>query len=429
MNGTIIPHRAPRAVRITTGPMDRLAKRLLLRSLEGLDAGRLTLREGESEVVLGSVGEDDDGLQAEIDVLSPTFYSAVAFGGSIGAGEAYMAGAWSASDLTAVIRIILRNPSIREALDSGFSKVLTRAGHHLYHWAHRNTEAGSLRNIAAHYDLGNDFYALVLDDTLTYSCGIFERPESTLKEASLAKYDRICRKLRLEPADHVLEIGCGWGGFALHAARRYGCRVTATTISRAQYDLARRRVREAGLEDRIDIVFQDYRHLQGEYDKLVSIEMIEAVGHEYLGDFLRCCSRRLKPHGVMVLQAITISDQDFKQHSRSVDFIKRYIFPGGCLTSVTAVCVGIMECTDMRLVHLEDITPHYAKTLRMWRERLFGNLDAIRGLGYPDLFVRLWDFYLSYCEAGFAERYLGDVQMVFHKPHCRHDPLLPPLPR
>jgi len=379
-------------------------------------------------VSVGSEGEQE-GLSAEVHVLHPSFYSAVAFGGSIGAGESYMAGAWKASDLTAVVRIMLRNRSIGNEIDGGLSKGLARTVHKLYHMKRRNTEVGSRRNIAAHYDLGNDFYALFLDSTLTYSCGIFETADSTLEQAAVAKYDRICRKLGLTPSDHVLEIGSGWGGFAIHAARHYGCRVTTTTISRAQYELARQRIQDAGLEDRIELLCRDYRHLQGKYDRLVSIEMIEAVGREYLGEFLRCCGERLKADGSMVLQAITIVDQEFEQHSRSVDFIKRYIFPGGCLTSVTAICGAATEGTDLRLVHLEDITPHYARTLRTWRERFFANIGEVRGLGYPDMFIRMWEFYLSYCEAGFAERYLGDVQMLFHKPLCRHDPILPPLHR
>ncbi len=426
MNGTIVPRSTPWPARITMGPLDRLAKRLLLKRLEGLTVGRLTLRDGGLVLSMGSEGEKE-GLSAEIDVLHPSFYSSVAFGGSIGAGEAYMAGAWMASDLTAVVRIILRNRSIGDEIDGGLSKALTRTVHQLYHLKRRNTEVGSLRNIAAHYDLGNAFYALFLDETLTYSCGIFETAESTLEQAAIAKYDRICRKLGLTPSDHVLEIGSGWGGFAIHAARHYGCRVTTTTISRAQYELARQRIRDAGLEDRIELLFEDYRHLRGKYGKLVSIEMIEAVGREYLGEFVRCCGERLRADGSMALQAITIADQEFEQHGRSVDFIKRYIFPGGCLTSVTAICGAVTEGTDLRLVHLEDITPHYARTLRTWRERFFANIAEVRGLGYPDMFIRMWDFYLSYCEAGFAERYLGDVQMVFHKPLCRHDASLPPL--
>jgi cyclopropane-fatty-acyl-phospholipid synthase len=286
----------------------------------------------------------------------------------------------------------------------------------------RNTLAGSQANIAAHYDLGNDFYALFLDETMTYSCGIFEQEDSTLEEASLAKYDRICRKLALKPEDEVLEIGTGWGGFAIYAAGRYGCRVTTTTISRAQFDLARPRIAEAGLEDRVTLLLKDYRHLTGSYDKLVSIEMIEAVGFEYFDTFFSVCSERLKDDGLMCLQAITIADQVFDRYRRSHDFIRSHVFPGSCLISLGALSASLARATDLRLIHLEDLTPHYARTLKLWRERFFANLDQVRALGYPETFIRLWEFYLCYCEGGFAERYIGDVQMVLAKPGNRRAP-------
>jgi cyclopropane-fatty-acyl-phospholipid synthase len=262
---------------------------------------------------------------------------------------------------------------------------------------------------------------------MTYSCGIFERQDSTLKEASLAKYDRICQKLDLNPNDHVLEIGGGWGGFAIYAAGKYGCRVTTTTISRAQHDLARGRIAAAGLSDRVTLLFKDYRELTGTFDKLVSIEMIEAVGYEYFDTFFRVCSDRLKHDGLMCLQAITIKDQVFDRYRRSHDFIRSHVFPGSCLTSMSAMAASLVRVTDLRLIHLEDITPHYARTLRLWREHFFANLDKVRALGYPESFIRLWEFYLCYCEGGFAERYLGDVQLVLAKPGNRRAPVLPPL--
>jgi cyclopropane-fatty-acyl-phospholipid synthase len=297
----------------------------------------------------------------------------------------------------------------------------------LAHRARRNTVAGSRRNIKAHYDLGNEFYRLFLDDTLTYSCGIFEREESSLREASVAKYDRICRKLALSPADRVLEIGTGWGGFAIHAAAQCGCRVTTTTISDRQHELAAERIAAAGLADRITLLKTDYRDLTGTFDALVSIEMIEAVGHHFLDDFFRVCGRRLKPDGQMLLQAITIRDQVFDWHKRNVDFIKRYIFPGSCIPSIAAISDAVARATDLRMVHLEDITTHYATTLRRWRENFFANLDQVKALGFPDAFIRMWEFYLCYCEGGFAERYLGDVQVLFTKPMCRREPILPAL--
>jgi cyclopropane-fatty-acyl-phospholipid synthase len=248
-----------------------------------------------------------------------------------------------------------------------------------------------------------------------------------MRDASLAKYDRICRKLELCPADHVVEIGSGWGGFAIYAAQQFGCRVTTTTISNQQFTLAGERIAAAGVADRIDLVKKDYRDLRGKYSKLVSIEMIEAVGHHFLDTFFKSCSRLLAPDGMMLLQAITIMDQVFERHKRSVDFIKRYIFPGSCIPSIAAIMSSIAKMTDLRLFHLEDITPHYALTLACWRERFFKNIDDVKDLRYSETFIRMWDYYLSYCKAGFAERYIGDVQMLFTKPMCRRESLIPDL--
>ena len=426
MRETILPAERPLPQSAVLTKLDGWAKRTLLSVLRRIRLGEIVLRDGEEKHVFGRRAEDCN-LCASLTVHNPHFYSQVLFGGSIGAGEAYMAKHWSADALTALLRIILLNESVFMGLDRGLSR-LKAPLHKAYHFLHKDTRKGSRINIAAHYDLGNDFYALFLDETLTYSCGIFERPESTLREASVAKYDRICKKLRLSAEDHVVEIGTGWGGFAVHAASRYGCRVTTTTISKAQYDLAKERIRGAGVEGRVDLLFKDYRDLKGRFDKLVSIEMIEAVGHHYLNDFFRCCSNLLTERGAMLLQAITIADQAFERHKKQVDFIKRYIFPGSCIPSVTAMGNAVAEATDLRLVHLEDITPHYARTLRTWRERFFANIEGVRALGYSETFIRMWEFYLCYCEAGFQERYLGDVQMLFTKPLCRLEPLLPPLP-
>jgi cyclopropane-fatty-acyl-phospholipid synthase len=392
---------------------------------QGLRYGRLVIMDGEER---WSFGGDATGilLEATVRVLDPRFYLRVLLGGSIGAAEAYMAGYWSADDLTTVVRIVILNHQVFAGIDRGWAN-LTAILHQVFHFLRKNTEEGSKINIAAHYDLGNDFYELFLDETLTYSCGIFETPEATLRSASIAKYDRICQKLQISPDDHVLEIGTGWGGFAIHAAGRYGCRVTTTTISRAQRDLARERINQAGLEDRVEVLLKDYRAIEGRYDKLVSIEMIEAVGHHFMGEFFRCCGERLKDDGMMLLQAITIADHVFEEHKRSVDFIKRYIFPGSCIPSIAAICGGIAANSDLRPFHLEDITPHYASTLRSWRQRFLANLDAVKRLGYSETFIRMWEFYLCYCEAGFAERYLGDVQTLLTKPRCRRAPILPVL--
>ena len=368
----------------------------------------------------------DFPIEARITVSDDRFYSKAVFGGSIGAAEAYMAGFWSADNLTDLIRIIIRNQDLFMELDRGWA-MLTVPVYALFHFLRKNTLRGSRQNIVAHYDLSNDFYKLFLDDTLTYSCAIFESETVSLQEAQMAKYDRICRKLQLAPTDRVIEIGSGWGGFSIYAARNFGCHVTTTTISPEQYRLSQERIAKAGLSDRIQLLDRDYRNISGTFDKLVSIEMIEAVGHHYLDTFFRCCSRLLKPDGMMLLQAITISDQAYELHKHSVDFIKRYIFPGSCIPSVTAFGNSIARKTDLRLFHLEDITPHYARTLRTWREQFFNHIEKVRALGFTDAFIRMWEFYLSYCEAGFTERYLGDVQILFTKPLCRREPILPQI--
>jgi cyclopropane-fatty-acyl-phospholipid synthase len=365
-------------------------------------------------------------LRAAVTVHHPKFYTRIFFGGSIGAAEAYMEGLWSADDLVMVMRILALNQRAFEDMERGWAR-LTAPFYKFYHYVRKNTKAGSRKNILAHYDLGNDFYALFLDETMTYSCGIFEQDNSTLREASEAKYDRICRKLQLTRGDRVAEVGTGWGGFAVYAARNYGVHVTSTTISDEQHRFAQNRIKAAGLENRITLLKKDYRDLSGKFDKLVSIEMIEAVGHQYLTTFFRACSRLLKEDGMMALQAITIGDQIFERHKRSVDFIKRYIFPGSCIPSITAISRSIAQATDLKLFHLEDITPHYARTLREWRRRFFANIDKVKALGFSDAFIRMWDYYLCYCEGGFTERYIGDAQMLFTKPLNRREPVPPRL--
>jgi cyclopropane-fatty-acyl-phospholipid synthase len=425
MTEHIIPAKAQAPENLKVRSLDRFSRRILLKLLARIERGRLVIVDGAERVAFGRTSEAFP-LQAAITVHHQRFYGDCLFRGTLGAGEAYMAGFWSADDLTAVVRIFALHPEVFSGMDTGMARIMAPAVKYI-HALNKNTREGSRRNIVAHYDLGNDFYRLFLDETLTYSCGIFEHPESTLAEASVAKYDRICRKLGLTASDHLLEIGTGWGGFALHAVQRYGCRVTTTTISDRQHELAGRRIAEAGLSGRITLLKQDYRDLTGTFDKLVSIEMIEAVGHHFLDEFFRVCSRRLKSDGAMLLQAITIRDQVFDWHKKNVDFIKRYIFPGSCIPSVAAVCGAIARATDLRLFHLEEITPHYATTLRRWRENFFRNIEQVKALGFPDTFIRMWEFYLCYCEGGFAERYLGDVQMLFTKPMCRKVPILPPL--
>lgn len=399
------------------GWRDRAARRAAIRLLGRLEVGAVTLVEGREERRFGSP-DAEPGLSAAVQVHDPAFYRRLLFGGSIGAAESYMDGQWTCTDLATVVRIFARNRQAMLDMEKGWAR-LVKPANKLFHWLRANTLRGSRGNIAAHYDLSNAFFEQFLDPTMTYSCAVFESADATLEEAQVAKLDRVCRKLALEPDDHVLEIGTGWGSFAIHAASRCGCRVTTATISHEQYALARERIRAAGLDDRVEVVFKDYRELNGQYAKIASIEMIEAVGWERLGGFFGKCSELLTPGGTMVLQAITRADQEHERSKRNVDFIKRYIFPGGCVLSVTAMLDSLTRATDMRLVHLEDITAHYARTLRLWRERFYANWDGVRSMGFDERFMRMWEFYFAYCEGGFMERAIGGVQMVLAKPAWR----------
>lgn len=404
--------------------LDALCKRALVQRLNRLQVGALKLIDPEGEQGFGS---SDASMEwcVEVEVLRPRFYRRLLHAGTAGAAEAFADGDWTCTDLTALLRLILRNEAVMTALDSGLAR-WSIACHRLLGWiGHRNSRAGSQKNIRAHYDLGNEFFQGFLDPTMTYSAGIFERPDSTMEEASVAKLERICRKLDLQPGEHLLEIGTGWGSLACHAARYHGCRVTTTTISQEQFRLARQRVAEAGLSDRVTVFLQDYRDLTGCYDKLVSIEMIEAVGDAYLDEWFRRCAALLKPEGMMLIQAITIPDQAYQQHLRNADFIQRHVFPGSCIPSVNRMMQAAARTTDFQLVHLEDLTLHYARTMREWRLRFLQNLDMVRQLGYPDRFLRMWEYYLCYTEAGFAECYLGDVQLLLSRAGCRRRPNLP----
>jgi len=393
--------------------LESLAERALRARLAQLDHGRITLVDGARRDTYGRA-TPRCALHATLHVHERRFYAEAAFGGSVGAGEAFMAGDWTVDDLTALVRILLVNRGVLDGIDGGWSRLAEPARRAL-HAAARNTRAGSRRNIAAHYDIGNDFFERFLDPTMMYSCAVYERADMSLEQAQVAKLDRLCRKLDLQPGDHLLEIGTGWGALALHAARHYGCRVTTTTISREQHARARERIDAAGLADRIELRLDDYRDLDGRYDKLVSVEMIEAVGHQYFDDFFRRCSGLLLPGGTMVLQSITIDDRQYEAARDSVDFIKRHIFPGCCIPSVTALAQSAARASTLRIVDLEDIGPHYATTLAAWRRNLFANAEVLRERGYADALLRMWHFYLSYCEGGFAERALGDVQIVFQE--------------
>lgn len=363
---------------------------------------------------LASIAAEDPALS--VTITDERFYTLLATGGAIGAAEAYMAGYWRCGDMTGLLQTILRRRDMLAEVERG---AIRKPLYKLAHFLNRDSRRGSKRNIAAHYDLGNDFFALFLDPTMTYSAGYFERGDATMACASAAKLDRICQKLELEPGDHVLEIGTGWGSFAIHAALNYGCHVTTTTISDEQYELAGQRIVEAGVADRVSLLKQDYRDLGGSYDKLVSIEMIEAVGLRFIGGYFKRCAHLLKADGRMLIQAITIADQHYDRARKNVDFIQKYIFPGGALPSVTTLTRDATAHSDLRLLHLDDMGEHYAETLRRWRARFFENLEAIKALGYDDRFLRMWEYYLCYCEAGFDERHVGCVQATFHKPGYR----------
>jgi len=405
--------------------LNGVLRRMVFRRLQNLSQGTLAVIEQDGRRTFGPPAADEESA-LELYVRDPRFYRQLVSGGSLGAAEAYVLGYWGCDRMVDLLRLFCRDTAASGQLEGRLAPV-TGLWRTLAHRFRRNTLAGSRRNIAAHYDLGDDFYSLFLDETMAYSCGIFANSQSTLHEASLAKFERVCRKLQLSAEDHVLEIGSGWGNFAVHAAQNYGCRVTTTTISKRQYNFTLRRVQAEGLANRVTVLCEDYRKLAGKYDKLVSIEMIEAVGYEYFDTYFRACSNLLKPDGMMLLQAITIPDQRFDRYRRSVDFIQRYVFPGGCLPSLGAICGSLGRVTDMRPVHLEDLAGHYARTLQHWRRRFQGNIDQVRALGFSEEFLRLWHFYFCYCEAGFRERMTGDVQLLMCKPKCRHPAIFPEL--
>ncbi|MBT8074576.1 MAG: class I SAM-dependent methyltransferase, partial [Xanthomonadales bacterium] len=376
--------------------------------------GRLIVREGAQENVFGQEDGADE-LTVTITVNSPRFYGDLAFGGSIGAGEAWMQGYWECDNLVNLVRLMVRN---RDTLDEmeGPLTFFVRPLRKLFHLVNRNTRRGAKRNIAAHYDLGNDFFALWLDRSMMYSCAIFEPADISLAEAQQVRLDRVCQRLDLQAGDHLVEIGSGWGALALHAAKNYGCRVTTVTISSQQYALAKQRVEEAGLADLITIKMQDYRDLEGQYDKLVSLEMIEAIGADQYDTYFAKCANLLKPGGRMLIQTITIEDDRFESYRKNVDFIQRYIFPGGCVPSVQVMKSAITKVTDMTVTRIDDIGLHYATTLNHWRKNFFARLDEVRELGYSEAFIRMWEYYLCYCEGGFLERSISDVHLVAAKP-------------
>ncbi len=394
---------------------DRLLRRRVLQQLSGLASGRIVL---EDECGRVELGPHADHPTVRVWVTHSDFYQAVAAGGSVGAGEAYMSGHWHCDDLVALVRILVRNREVLDGMESGWARLggwLLRGWHAL----RRNSEAGSRRNIAAHYDLGNEFFSLFLSADQMYSSAYWQQGEDTLERASQRKLQRVCEKLRLAPQDHLIEIGSGWGALAVFAAVHYGCRVTTTTISREQYVGALERVNRAGVQDRVTVLLEDYRNLSGVYDKLVSIEMIEAVGAHYLDSYLSQVGRLLKPDGLALIQAITIEDHRYRQALRSVDFIKRHVFPGSFIPSIQAMLAAKTRTGDLALLALEDFGHSYARTLQAWRERFRSRLSEVRTLGFDDRFIRMWDYYLAYCEGGFRERSIGVAHLLLAKPGFR----------
>ena len=396
--------------------MTSFFKRILFKKLKGLKTGELTIIDGSEIHVFGILKSE---FKATLTVSSQEFYVFLGSGGTNGAAEAFTAGYWSADNLVELIQIIIRNKKTMEGLESGLAR-LTNPITKIIHRLRQNTLKGSKSNILAHYDLSNDFYKLWLDSTMTYSSGIFLNKKSSMLDASVEKLDRLCRKLNLNSSDHVLEIGTGWGSFATHAAKNYGCKVTTTTISDNQFNYVAELISKENLDNKITLLNKDYRELEGVFDKVVSIEMIEAVGSDFVPGFFEKASSLLKKNGLMALQGITYNDPDFNAYKNSVDFIRKYIFPGSCLISLSQVEKAIKDKTDLIMVDSEDITLHYARTLEIWRKD-FGNvLPQVRELGFSDPFIRIWVFYLVYCEAGFLENLIGDFQFIFAKPDSKN---------
>ena len=387
----------------------------LLGLLAPLRLGSLKVRDARGEVLLGNAEHAPGSLHVTVTVTDPAFYRKVAAQGSVGAGQSYIDGDWECTDLVGLVRLLVRNRHLLDGMERGPAR-LGGALLHAWNQLRRNTRAGSRRNIAAHYDLGNDFFALFLSPDLMYSSALYTAEDETLEVASRRKLDRICQQLQLQPGDRVVEIGTGWGGFAVHAATHYGCHVTTTTISAEQYALARQRVKDAGLHDRVTVLMRDYRDLEGQYDKLVSIEMIEAIGAQYLETYFATLQRLLKPTGLALLQAITIEDHRYQQALNSVDYIKRFVFPGSFIPSLGAIMQAKTDASDLQLIQQYDFGHSYALTLRAWRRRFMAQRAQVRAQGFDERFIRLWEFYLAYCEGGFLERSIGVSHLLLARP-------------
>jgi len=393
-------------------PFERFLRQQLCHRLSGIQHGQLIIHDPLGVVELG---DPSNTVAVNVVVNDLSFYSRVAAQGSVGAGDAYGDGLWSCDDLVWLVRLLVRNRHLLDAMEGGMAW-LSGLALRVWHSLNKNTRAGSQRNIAAHYDLGNEFFATFLSADMMYSAAMFQRESDTLEKASKRKLDVICQKLSLLPGQRIVEIGTGWGSFALHAARHYGCHVTTVTISREQHALASQRVVAEGLQDKIEVLLKDYRDLEGQYDKAVSIEMIEAIGAQYLDTYFAQVASLLKPNGQALIQAITIEDHRYEQALGSVDFIKRYVFPGSFIPSINAMLAAKTRASDLALIHLEDFGLSYARTLHAWRTRFLGRLPEIRAQGFDERFIRLWEFYLAYCEGGFLERSIGVCHLLLARP-------------
>jgi len=397
--------------------LDALGRKSFFAIMDHISVGRFVV-EDQGETFAFGQSADTAKLTASVTIHDARVFRDVVLRGTIGAGEAYMLGYWSTPDLLKVVRVMVLNMKTIERLDSSTS-IRTRLSNAFLRMLNSNTLSGSRRNIGAHYDLGNDFFSLFLDPEMMYSSAIYPASDASLQRAALNKLEVVCQKLQLKPSDHLLEIGTGWGGMAIYAARHFGCKVTTTTISQQQYEFARQRVAEEGLSDQVTVLLNDYRELRGSFDKLVSIEMIEAVGHQFYSNFFATCSKLLKDDGIMVIQAITIPDQRYQQAKYAIDFIQKYIFPGGCLPSNAVIARHVADDTDMQISALQDITHDYARTLADWRARFHARIQEVKQLGYDERFVRMWEFYLCYCEGGFTERVISTAQFTLVKPNVR----------
>jgi cyclopropane-fatty-acyl-phospholipid synthase len=405
--------------------LQKIAKRAVLSQLKKLHTGKMIIKDGDDILEFGS--NQTSLLVGQLEILDNSAYVDILTGGSIGAAEAYMTGDWITPDLTGLIKIMVRNMDVLDAMEGGIVNLISKPFLKWFHYLNQNSAKGSRRNIAAHYDLGNDLFEQFLDPTMMYSSGIFATADSTMEQASNYKLKTICEALKITATDRVVEIGTGWGGFALYAAKNYGCHVTTTTISEEQFKWTQQAVMREGLEDKVTLLKQDYRLLidrnENKFDKLVSIEMIEAVGAKYFDTYFETVSKLLKPNGLALIQSITIEDQRFEGALKNVDFIQRYIFPGSCIPSIQSILTATKKSTDLNLVNLNDFGQDYSRTLNAWQKQFDINEDAITALGYSEDFKRMWRFYLSYCEGGFSERAIGVSHILLAKPQCKYEKL------